>query len=103
MERFHEAGQVARRALQVAPNDGRVHYILAASLLAEHGNIDDIIVHLERSLADVPSANLTLAELLTQRGRSQEAIRHLEDYLVRASPSDSLRPKVEARLAQLRQ
>jgi Flp pilus assembly protein TadD len=103
MERFHEAGQVARRALQVAPGDGRVHYILAASMLAEHGDTDQIIAHLERAVAEVPSAHLTVAELLAQRGRLPEAIHHLEDYLAKASPGDSLRPKVEARLAQLRQ
>jgi tetratricopeptide (TPR) repeat protein len=103
MERFHEAGQVARRALQVVPGDGRIHYILAASLLEENGNIDEILAHLERAAADVPSANVTAAEVLAQRGRQQEAIRHLEDYLKRAAPGDSLRSKVEARLAQLRQ
>jgi tetratricopeptide (TPR) repeat protein len=101
MERYHEAGQVARRALQVAPSDGRVHYILASSLLQEHGSIDEIIAHFERASADVPSARLAAAELLAQNGRSQEAVRQLEDYLVAAAPSDPLRPKVEARLAQL--
>jgi tetratricopeptide (TPR) repeat protein len=103
MERFHEAGQVARRALQVVPGDGRMHYILAASLVVEHGNIDAILPHLERAAADVPSAHLTAADLLAQCGRFEEAIHHLEDYLNRAAPGDSSRPKAEARLAQLRQ
>jgi tetratricopeptide (TPR) repeat protein len=101
MERYHEAGQVARRALQVAPGDARLHYVLASSLLQEHGNIDEIIAHLERASVDIPSARLTIAELLAQNGRPREAVRQLEDYLVAAAPSDPLRPKVEARLAQL--
>lgn len=103
MERFHEAGQVARRALQVVPGDGHMHYILAASLMMEHRSIDEILPHLERAAADVPSAHLTAAELLAQCGRFEEAIHLLEDYLGRAAPGDALRPKAEARLAQLRQ
>jgi tetratricopeptide (TPR) repeat protein len=102
MERYHEAGQVARRALQVVPSDGRVHYILASSLLQEHGNIDEIIAHLERASVDIPSARLTAAQLLAQSGRPQEAVNQLKDYLVAAKPSDPLRTKAEALLAQLR-
>ena len=103
MKRFHEAGEVARRALRVVPGDGRIHYILATSLLEEHGNVDEIILHLERAAATIPSAHLTAAELLAQRGRSEAAIRHLEEYLQVAPLGDSRRPKAEARLAQLRQ
>jgi tetratricopeptide (TPR) repeat protein len=103
MERFHEAGQVARRALQLVPGDSRMHYILAASLVDEQGNIDEILAHLDRAAAGIPSANLTAADLLAERGRSEEAIHRLEGYLERAAPGDALRPKVEARLAQLRQ
>jgi len=103
MQHFHEAAQVARRALQVVPADGHIHYVLAVSLMSEHGNVDEIIQHFERAAADVPSAHVTAAELLAQRGRSSEAIRQLEDYLQTAPPGDTLRPKAEARLAQLRQ
>ena len=103
MKRFHEAGEVARRALKVVPGDGHIHYILATSLLEEHGNVDEIILHLERAAADIPSAHVTAAELFAQSGRPEAAIHHLEEYLQLAPLSDSLRPKVEARLAQLRQ
>lgn len=103
MERLHEAGQVARRALQVIRGDSRMHYILAASLVDEHGNIDEILAHLDRAAADIPSAHVAAADLLAQHGRFEEAIHHLEGYLDRAAPGDALRPKVEARLAQLRQ
>jgi len=103
MKRFHEAAEVARRALKVVPGAGRIHYILAVSLMSEHGDVDEIILHFERAAADVPSAHVTVAELLAQRGRSSEAIRELEEYLQAAAPGDALRPKAEARLAQLRQ
>jgi len=94
---------VARRALQVVPGDSRMHYILAASLVDEHGDLDEILAHLDRAAADIPSAHLTAADILAQRGRLEDAVHRLEGYLDRAAPDDALRPKVEARLAQLRQ
>jgi tetratricopeptide (TPR) repeat protein len=103
MDRLHEAGQVARRALQVVPGDSRMHYILAASLVNENGNLDEILAHLDRAAKDIPSAHINAADLLAQHGRLEEAIHRLEGYLDRAAPGDALRPKVEARLAQLRQ
>lgn len=103
MDRYHEAGVVARRALRVVPEDGHIHYILAASLMLEHGNIDEIVTHLERAAGDIPAAHVTAAELLSQNGRSQEAINQFKAYLLAAAPSDPLRPKVEERLAQLLQ
>jgi tetratricopeptide (TPR) repeat protein len=103
MDHLHEAGQVARRALQVVPGDSRMHYIVAASLVNEHGNLDEILAHLDRAAKDIPSAQINAADLLAQQGRLDEAIHRLEGYLDRAAPGDALRPKVEARLAQLRQ
>lgn len=102
MQRFHEAGQVARRALKVAPGSAPIHYILAVSLLTDHADVEETILHFERAAAEVPAAHLPLAELLARTGRSQEAIHHLEIYLQGAAPGDSMRPKVEARLAELR-
>jgi tetratricopeptide (TPR) repeat protein len=102
MNRFHEAGQVARRALKVVPDSAPIHYILAVSLLADHGDVEETIRHFERAAAEVPAAHLSAAELLARRGRSQEAIHHLEIYLQDAASGDSMRPKVEARLAELR-
>jgi tetratricopeptide (TPR) repeat protein len=102
MNRFHEAGQMARLALKATPNSGTMHYIVGVSLLDEHGDLDAAIMHFERATADVPGAHLTVAELLVQCGRSQDAVHHLEEYLRDAAPDDSKRPKAEARLAQLR-
>jgi thioredoxin-like negative regulator of GroEL len=69
----------------------------------ENGDIDEILAHLDRAATDIPSAHITAADLLAQHGRTEDAIHRLEGYLVRAAPGDALRPKVEARLAQLRQ
>jgi tetratricopeptide (TPR) repeat protein len=103
MRRFHEAGEVARRALRVVPGSGPIHYILAASIIEEHGNADEAIEHMKRAAAEIPSAHLVASDLLADRGRRQEAVRQLEEYLLVTSPTDTMRPKVEARLAELRQ
>ena len=104
LNRFHDAAAVARRALRVVAGAtaGRIHYVLAASLLAEHGDIDEIVLHFERSADAVPTARITAADLLAAHGRSQDAIRELEEYLQDAPAGDANRPKAEARLAQLR-
>jgi Tfp pilus assembly protein PilF len=99
MRRLHEAGEVSRRALKVVPNSGVVHYILAVSLLSERGNVDEMITEFERSVGQVPAAHLTVAEVLVQCGRPQEAIRHLEEYI----QGDAKRDAAEARLLELKQ
>jgi tetratricopeptide (TPR) repeat protein len=102
MHRFHEAGDVARRALRVAPGSSEVHYVLGVSLVSEHGNLDEAITHFERAAHDIPAAHLTASDLLVQLGRAQEAIRHLEAYLQDPAADESLRTSVEARIAELR-
>jgi superkiller protein 3 len=104
LSRFHDAAAVARRALKVVAGAtaARIHYVLAASLLADHGDFDEIILHFERSVDAVPTARITAADLLAARGRSQDAVRELEQYLQDAPAGDANRPKAEARLAQLR-
>lgn len=102
MRRFHEAGEVARRALKVAPSASNLHYILAVSLLADHADVQETIFHFERATPDIPAAHLTLAELLVQCGRTEDAIRHLKEFLDNGAPDDKLRAKVEARIAELR-
>lgn len=101
MQHLQEAGQVARRALQVAPGDERMHYILGSSLLSEPAKTDEAMMEFERAAPGVPAAHFVLAELLAARGRSQEAIRHLEDYFAKAAANDPLRPKAVAELAAL--
>jgi tetratricopeptide (TPR) repeat protein len=100
--RYQEAIDAARRALKVVPNSGRVHYILAASLLITHGDIDEALDHLERAASEVPKAHLAAADVLIFRGRDQEAAKHLEEFLKVAPPDDKERPNAEARLATIR-
>jgi tetratricopeptide (TPR) repeat protein len=101
MRRLQEAGVVARRALKVAPSSGRLHYILAASIIEEKGNTDEAIDHLERAGDDIPSAHLAASDLLLDRGRPDEALRQVEAFLLVAAPDDPLRAKAEARLSLL--
>jgi Tfp pilus assembly protein PilF len=103
LRRYKEAGEVARRALKVVPGSCKIHYILAASLIEQNGNIDEALDHLSRATAEVPSAHLVAADLLVQQGRRDEAVRHLEAYLRDAKPDDAYRARAEARLAELQQ
>jgi superkiller protein 3 len=103
MKRYHEAGQVARRALQLVPGAGpKMHYILAFGLLADHAEPQEAITNLKIASAEIPKAHIVAADVLEQCGRRAEAVQELEEYL-RVQPSnDPERPKVEARLAQLK-
>jgi tetratricopeptide (TPR) repeat protein len=103
MKRYREAGEVARRALKIVPGSCKVHYILAASLIEEDGNLDEALEHLTRAVPEVPTAHLVAADLLVQQGRKQDAVRHLEEYLRGAKPNDAYRARVEARLVELQQ
>jgi Flp pilus assembly protein TadD len=103
MKKFHDAGAVARRALRVAPADSRVHYILAVSLMVEHGDQAEVLDNLQRASAEVPKAHLLAADMLAKSGRQQEAAQQLEAYLDAVPAQDSERSKVEAELARLQQ
>jgi tetratricopeptide (TPR) repeat protein len=102
LRRFHEAGEVARRALKVAPDSGPVRYILAASILVEHGDPEEALANLERACDTIPKAHLVAADVLINLKRPDEAIKHLEAYLRVAPPDDKDRAMAEERLAQLR-
>jgi tetratricopeptide (TPR) repeat protein len=101
MKRFREAADVARRALKVVPGACKIQYVLAASLIAEHGYTDEALDNMQRAAAEIPRAHLVAADLLVERGRRQDAVRQLEEYLRTASANDAERTKVEARLAEL--
>jgi tetratricopeptide (TPR) repeat protein len=103
MQKYHEAGEVARRALKIVPGACDVHYILAASILMEQGYTDEVLDHLLRAAPQVHKAHLIASDLLAQRGRRDEAIQHLEEYLRVVPANDAYRTKAEARLAQLKQ
>lgn len=103
MHRYTEAAQVARRALQIAPGDARMHYILAVGLLEQPGKENEAIGEFERASSTVAAAHVALADLLQKQGRSDDAVRHLQQYLASASPDDPLRPKAQARLSALTQ
>jgi Flp pilus assembly protein TadD len=102
LRRFHEAAEVARRALKIVPDSARVRYILAASILVEHGDPEEALLNLERAASELPKAHLIAADVLIVLGRPDDAIGHLEEYLRKAPPDDKDRPAAEERLAALR-
>jgi tetratricopeptide (TPR) repeat protein len=102
-QRFDEAAQVARRALRIMPNSGVVRYVFATSLLFSKGDSDEVLDNLERSTTEIPVAHLLAAELLERRGKREEAIHHVEEYLKVVPANDKERGRAEAMLAELRQ
>jgi tetratricopeptide (TPR) repeat protein len=102
LRRFHEAAQVARRALKIVPDSARVRYILAASILVEHGDPEEALQNLERASSEIPKAHLVAADVLIVLHRNDDAIRHLEEFLRNAPPDDQDREAAEERLAALR-
>ena len=101
LRKFGEAAFVARRTLRLYPDAGKVHFVLAASLIAEHGDIDEALDHLKRASDEVPKADLIAADLLSSQGRNQDASRHLEKYLATLPAKSADRRAVEERLASL--
>ena len=101
MKRYHEAGQVARRALKVVPG-APMYYILAFSLIADHAEPQEALNNLQRASGEIPKAHIVAAEVLVQAGRRDEAVQQLEEYLRVQPADDAERSKVEARLAELR-
>jgi len=102
MRHFHEAEKVARRALKLDPALLKIRYILAVSLIAEHGDSSEALDNLARAAAEVPKARLVAADVLAQTGRPADAAEQLEEYLRSASEQDTDRQKIQAWLAQLR-
>jgi tetratricopeptide (TPR) repeat protein len=102
LRRFHEAADVARRALQLSPGSGTLRYVLATSLYFEKGPTDEVLENLEGASSEVPIAYLVAARLLDLRGKRDEAVRHVETFLRVAPADDKDRDRAKAMLAELR-
>lgn len=102
MHQYPEAERVARRALSLDSGLLKIRYVLAVSLIAQHGNDAEVLENLQRASADVPKAHLVAADILEQTGRRDEAAKQLEEYLRSTPEEDTDRQRVEEWLAQLR-
>jgi tetratricopeptide (TPR) repeat protein len=101
LQRYGEAGPMAVRALRIDPENTKLHFILAISLIGEQQDPDRALDHLQRAAPEIPEAHMVAAELLLKRGRPAEARNHLEEYL-RSVPADDVhRPRVQALLDKL--
>src|SRR5262249_19374750 len=101
MKNLEEAGRVARRALEIHPDDAQMHLILGSSLLDEKSDLTEALTHLKRAAEQFPKAHLLAAEALSRSGHREEAADHLQEYLRRSSPDDPQRAKIETWLVQL--
>ena len=102
LKRYGEAGQAARQALKLNPGLMKMRYILAFSLMREQGHETEALDNLERAAVEIPKARLLAADILTNAGRRDDAVRQLEQYLRALPERDADRKNVEERLAQLR-
>jgi tetratricopeptide (TPR) repeat protein len=101
LKRYAEAAQVARRALKLDSSLLKIRYVLAVSLIAQHGDNAEVLENLERATPEVPQARLVAADILAGAGRRGEAAKQLEQYLRSAPEQDADRQGAERRLAQL--
>lgn len=101
MKRYKEAADVARRALRVTPASAPVRFILAASLVACHGDAAEALANLRQAETEIPKAHLLEAQLLVEAGRPEDAANQLEEYLRVTARDDPERGKIEGYLADL--
>jgi Tfp pilus assembly protein PilF len=102
LEHYHEASQVARRALKFNPTVMKIHYVLGVALAAEGVDKAEALDNFERAASEIPKAHLLAARILIESDRRDDAVKQVEEYL-RSSPGDAVdRQKVRAWLDQLR-
>lgn len=101
LQRYREAGQLARQALRIVPGLLRIRYVLGLSLLAGAGDRKEALDNLERAAPEIPEAHLLAAKILAEGGERDGAVKHLNDYLSKARPDSGERDKVQAWLTQL--
>lgn len=102
LQRYREVLPLARQALRSDPSLLHVRYVLAVSLIAEHGDKKEALENLERAAAKFPDAHVMASNILAQIGRRAEAATQLEEYLRSAPKEETNRQEIETRLAQLR-
>jgi tetratricopeptide (TPR) repeat protein len=102
LQRYREALPLARRALKSDSSLLHVRYVLAVSLIAEHGDKKEALENLERAATQFPEARIMASNILAQSGRRAEAAKQLEEYLRSTPKEETNRQEIETRLAQLR-
>jgi Flp pilus assembly protein TadD len=80
----------------------KLRYILGLSLVHEGGDKVEALDNLQRAAVEIPKAHLLAAQILIESDRHEEAVRHVEEYLLSSPANDSDRQKAGAWLDQLR-
>jgi len=99
---YHEASEMARRALKLNPNLAKIRYVLGLSLVNEGGDKTEALDNLQRAAPEIPRAHLLAARILEETDRREDAAKHLEEYLLVSPAHDVDRQNAEAWLKQLR-
>jgi tetratricopeptide (TPR) repeat protein len=99
LHRFSESEAAARHALELDPVHKPTRYLLGLSLAAQNQNTAEAMELLRDSRSNYAPARVALADVLLKRGRTEEAITELQNYV--NTPGAPDKEKIECNLANL--
>jgi tetratricopeptide (TPR) repeat protein len=79
-QRFAEAEQAARHAVDLRKLDLRARFELGVSLAGQRRNLEEATENLRMAAAEIPEAHLELSRLFLERGNFELAMRELQAF-----------------------
>lgn len=99
LNKFKEAEDAARHAVEIDPGSDISHFFLGVSLDLQGKDAPEALQHLQRVESRYPRAHLVAAEILQRMGKKSEAKSHLQAYI--ASGDKSVQTDVKSWLSSL--
>ena len=88
LQRFPEAEESARYALELNPQRNASRYDLGLALAAQqHYTLEKAVEALREASIEIPQARLALALVLSRRGLADQAAAELREYLKAPDPA----------------
>lgn len=94
MNKYKDAEDAARHAVEVEPGSDISHFFLGVSLVLQGKDAPEALEHRQRVESRFPRAHLVVAEILDRMGKKREAKSHLQAYL--ASGDKSVKTDVKS-------
>ncbi len=101
LDRYSDAEQAARRAVEIEPGNEASHFFLGLSLVNQDKDEAEALQNLERSAKKYPNGYLAAAQLLARHGEISKAEIALQNYLKTGVPEH--RDQVQLWLDQLKE
>ncbi|MCC6342222.1 MAG: hypothetical protein IT166_08490 [Bryobacterales bacterium] len=79
-QRFAEAEQAARQAVELRKLDARARFELGVALAGQRRNLEEAKDNLRMAAAEIPEAHLELSRLLLEEGDFELAMRELQAF-----------------------